>query len=399
MFDRLPTAPPDAIFGLMAAFREDPRPEKINLGAGIYLDEQGSAPILDAVKQAERRLWERETSKSYLAIDGDSRLTARASELLLGDEHEPMRDGRLVVAHTPGGTGSLRLIADVLQGHRPQATVWLPEPTWVNHPQIFAAAGLATRGFPYLDRSRRELDFDALTTALGRLERDDVVVLHGCCHNPSGIDPSREQWRTLGRLLGERGAVPLIDVAYLGFARGLDEDTVGLRELDRQVEELIVCLSFSKSFALYNERIGALLVKTAAAAAAEAVRSQIKAVARATYSNPPAHGAAIVATILGDPELCAGWKKELDSMRRRIQEMRRRFVAGLNDRHVELGPQGNDFLLRQLGMFSFSGLSREQVSRLRRQHSIYMVDSGRLNFAGMTAANLPRLCDAVAGVV
>lgn len=399
MFEGIPTAPPDAIFGLTEAHNRDPSPEKINLGAGVFRDEQGKTPILESVKEAERRIWRQEVSKVYLDIQGDPRFAADAQRLLFGSHHSLIAEGRALTVHTPGGTGAIRIAADFLKSHRPDTTVWMPDPTWVNHPQIFRAAGLAIREFPYLDGGRRGLDFTAMSASLRELAAGDVVILHGCCHNPSGVDPSPAEWVELAELLRERRAVPLVDLAYQGFGQGLQEDVQGLRALCEKLTELIVCSSFSKNFALYNERVGALSVVCANPETTAAILSQIKKSIRVCYSNPPAHGAAIVATILEDPELRQRWESELAGMRRRINEMRRRFVAGLDRRGVKLGPEGNDFLLDQRGMFSFSGLDAHQVERLRREHSIYIVGSGRVNFAGMTPGNLDRLCDAVAEVV
>jgi aspartate aminotransferase/aromatic-amino-acid transaminase len=399
MFEGIPTAPPDAIFGLTEAHSRDPNPQKINLGAGVFRDEYGKTPILDSVKQAERRLWEQEVSKTYLAIAGDPRFARDSQRLQFGGDHPLLDQGRLLTVHTPGGTGAIRIAADFLKAHRPDTTVWMPDPTWINHPQIFHAAGLAIREFPYLDSSCRRLDFAALVAGLNDLTAGDVVILHGCCHNPSGVDPSLAQWSQLAGLLRERRAVPLFDFAYQGFGQGLEEDAQGLRALCNELTELIICSSFSKNFALYNERVGALTVVAADGETASAILSQIKMSVRACYSNPPAHGAAIVATILEDEDLRQQWEGELDAMRHRIHDMRQLFVSGLDRRGVKLGPDGNEFLLGQQGMFSFSGLDPEQVERLRQEHSIYIVGSGRVNFAGMTPGNMDRLCDAIAEVV
>ena len=399
MFEGIPTAPADAIFGLTEAHGKDPNPEKINLGAGVFRDEHGKTPILEAVKEAERRIWEQEVSKTYLAIEGDLRFARDAQRLQFGGNHPLLDEGRLLTVHTPGGTGAIRIAADFLKAHRPDTTVWLPEPTWINHPQIFDAAGLAIRKFPYLDSDRRGLDFAALLAGLEELAAGDMVILHGCCHNPSGVDPSLAEWNQLAELLGERRAVPLFDFAYQGFGQGLEEDAQGLRALCDELTELIICSSFSKNFALYNERVGALTIVSATAETTAAILSQIKMSVRVCYSNPPAHGAAIVATILEDDDLRQRWEGELDAMRHRIHDMRRLFVASLDKRGVELGPEGNEHLLGQRGMFSFSGLDPEQVERLRQEHSIYIVGSGRVNFAGMTPGNMDRLCDAIAEVV
>ncbi len=397
MFEHVPLAPPDAIFGLTEAFRQDRRPDKIHLGAGVYKDEDGRTPVLGCVKEAERRLLESEASKVYLPIDGAAEYAAAVQELLFGPQHEVIVS-RAVTAHCPGGTGALRVAADLLKLVRPDARVWLSEPTWPNHPQILEAVGLEIETYPYFDAATNGLDFEETVSALESAEPGDAVLLHGCCHNPTGVDPTAEQWRRIAALLAERGAVAWLDFAYQGFAAGVDEDAAGLRAL-LGAGELIVCSSFSKNFGLYNERVGALTVVTASADHGAAVRSQVKRLIRANYSNPPAHGSAIVTTVLGDDALRARWLDELAGMRERIRDMRRTFARELDARGVALSPSGNGFLAEQRGMFSFSGLSREQVARLRDEHAIYMVGSGRLNVAGMTRSNMPRLCDAIAAVV
>ena len=363
MFENVDTAPPDAIFGLNEALRRDARPHKINLGAGVYKNEAGETPVLAAVKEAEGRILDRETSKSYLPIDGLGSYAERARQLHFGD-----------------------------------ACIWMSDPTWANHPQIYDAVGLRRKSYPYFDPATHGLAFDRMLAVLERAPEGDLVLLHGCCHNPSGVDPTAEQWSEIGELLAARRLFPVVDFAYQGFARGVEEDVEWLRVLCRAVPELMVCASFSKNFGLYNERVGALTVVAADAGRAAAVLSQVKRTARANYSNPPAHGAAIVDTVLGDPELRAQWEAELDRMRRRIQRMRRLLAAGLDQRGVRLHPDGNGFIVRQNGMFSFSGLGPEQVETLRREHAIYLVGSGRINVAGVTEANVDRLCDAIAAV-
>ena len=399
MFEHVSLAPPDAIFGLSEAFRKDPNPRKINLGAGVYKDEQGLTPVLACVKEAERRILESELSKTYLPIDGSADYGRAVQELVFGARHDAVASGRVVTAHCPGGTGALRVAAELLKLARPATTVWLSEPTWPNHPQICDAVGLERKTYPYFDAATNDLELERMTAALERVEAGDVVMLHGCCHNPSGVDLTPEQWGLLGDLLAARQAVPLVDFAYQGFAFGVEEDASGIRTLSERVPELVVCSSFSKNFGLYNERVGALTIVAASRERAEAVRSQVKRLIRASYSNPPAHGSAIVATVLGDAALERQWQEELARMRQRIHDVRRRFARELDARGVRLSPAGNGFIARQLGMFSFSGLGREQVARLRDEHSIYLVGSGRVNVAGMTPANMAALCDAIAAVV
>ena len=373
MFEQTPTAPPDAIFGLADAFKKDPSTEKINLGIGIYRDSSGKTPVLRAVHQAEKRVWAREATKSYLPIEGDQVYAKDVQRLLLGDEHPVLEEGRLATAQTPGGTGAIRVAADFLKRQNPGSTAWVSDPTWVNHKSIFAAVDLPIATYPYLDSSRRRLDIEAMIAGLEQVSAGDVVVLHGCCHNPSGVDPRPEEWRRIGEVLSERGALPLVDLAYQGFGRGLVEDRESLMILTDTVPELIICNSFSKNFALYNERIGALTVITTSAEAANAVLSQLRICIRVSYSNPPAHGASIVATILGDADLSREWQQELSEMRSRIHQMRASFADGLNQRGLSLGEGSNEDFLDHNGMFSFTGLQPNQIDVLRNEHSIYML--------------------------
>jgi aspartate/tyrosine/aromatic aminotransferase len=395
MFEDTPTAPSDPIFGLTAAFRRDENPAKINLGAGVFRDESGRTPILGAVKEAERRLWQEESSKTYLPIEGDPRYAGHVRRLMLGDDHPLVDDPRCFTVHTPGGTGALRLATDFLHRDAPERRLWIPDPTWINHAQIGRAASLQVETYPYLDASRRRLDLAAMLVTLSGATAGDVVVLHGCCHNPSGVDPTPDQWRQLADLLAERDLLPLVDFAYLGFGQGLEADRAGVVD---KVSAVMICTSFSKNFALYNERVGALTVLAPQPESASAVLTQIKHCARVSYSNPPAHGGNLVTTILGSEEMRRQWKEELTAMRQRIVDMRRLFVEGLDRRGVQLSSAGNGFLTEQRGMFSFLGLSTEQVHRLRNEYSIYIVGSSRVNFASMTRASMDYLCDAIAQV-
>ncbi len=398
MFAHVALAPPDAILGLSEAFKKDPHPDKINLGAGVYKDEEGRTPVLACVKQAEARILEQEPSKTYLPIDGAPAYGEAVRELIFGREHPIVENRRAVTAHCPGGTGALRVACDLLKRVRPDATVWLSAPTWPNHPQITEAVGLETANYRYFDRASNGLDFSGVIDDLSRVGANDVVLLHGCCHNPSGVDPTPEQWAQLGDLLAQRQAIPLADFAYQGFATGIREDAGSIHALCDRLPELIICSSFSKNFGLYSERVGALTVVAATEERALAVQSQVKSLIRANYSNPPVHGSAIVTTVLGDAGLRERWQQELAQMRDRIHAMRRLFARELDNRGVKLSPAGNDFIVAQKGMFSFSGLSPEQVGKLRDEHAIYIVGSGRLNVAGMTSSNMPRLCDAIAAV-
>ncbi len=395
MFDALPPAPVDAIFGLMDAYRADPRADRINLTVGVYKDENGQTPVLDAVRRAQARLQAEESSKSYAPIPGDPRYGRACRALLFGSEHALVDDGRATTAHCAGGTGGLRIAGDYLRIMHPGSRLWLSSPTWANHRGVFGEAGHELSSYAWVDQAGTGLDYDALMSDLQGLRADDVVLLHGCCHNPTGIDPTPEQWRGIGQLLRERGAMPLVDFAYQGFGDGLDADAAGLRGLVEESDELLICSSFSKNFGLYNERVGALTAVTRSPEAARTVAGHIKVRIRRTWSNPPARGAAIVRTILEDDELRTLWQGEINAMRQRINGMRGDFVAGLRAE----GVQGYDFIEKQRGMFSVTGLNPVQVQRLREVHSVYALGTGRVNFAGMTPANLPRLCHAVAEVL
>ena len=397
MFDTLTLAPPDSILGLTEAFQKDPNPKKINLSVGVYKDEQGQTPILTCVKEAERRLLASEQNKGYLPIEGHRDYDARVQELLLGPQHEITTSGRAITAQTPGGTGSLRVAADFLKKHFPTAKLWHSKPTWANHGAIFTASGMKIEAYAYLDETGRRLDFEAMLSTLRGIKAGDIVLLHACCHNPTGIDPTREQWKQITDVIHERGLLPLVDFAYQGFGDGLEEDAVGLRELARPGRELLVSSSFSKNFGLYGERVGALTIVTGSADAAQRALSQVRISIRTNYSNPPTHGAAIVAAVLGDPDLRRQWEQELAAMRERIHKMRDLFVATMK----KLKPKHDfSFLADQKGMFSFSGLTNLQVDELRAKHAVYVVgNGGRINIAGMTPANMQPLCEAIAAVL
>ncbi|MEJ2085260.1 MAG: aspartate/tyrosine/aromatic aminotransferase [Acidobacteriota bacterium] len=398
MFEEAPLAPPDPIFGLAEAYRADPRSDKINLGIGVFRDDRGRTPIMQAVRRAAEKICSSEATKTYLPIEGDPAYIEQVQMLLWGDDNPLLRDGCLVTAQTPGGTGAISVAASFVKRLRPQASAWVSRPTWVNHSNIFETAGITVTAYDYLNHSRRGLAFDRMMDSLGSVSTGDVVVLHGCCHNPSGVDPNEDQWRQIAALMRERGALPLIDLAYQGFGDGLEGDLIALDVLGGEFRELIVCSSFSKNFALYNERVGALSVITPSAESARAVLSQLKTNIRVSYSNPPAHGAAIVATILADPELREIWQQELAEMRSRIQEMRQLFARGLDDRKIRIGEGSNRDFLEHRGMFSFTGIEKSQVEELRSRHGIYMLDSSRINFAALTSSSIDRVCDALATV-
>ena len=396
MFETVKTAPADPILGLTEAFNQDPNPDKINLSVGVYKDGSGKTPVLATVKEAERRLLEGETTKSYLPMPGDPTYGALVQKLMFGDGHAIVAEGRGATAHCPGGTGALRVAGDYLHKLHPGSTIWLSDPTWANHPTVFKAAGMEVKSYAYRDPATNGLDFNAMLESLGQIPAGDVALLHGCCHNPTGIDPTVEQWSQIGELLRSRGVLPLVDFAYQGLADGIEVDAAGLRALVEHVDQLLISSSFSKNFGLYRERTGALTIIGTTAEQAKTVMSQLKLVIRANYSNPPAHGGGIVMTVLEDPELRAKWELEVAEIRERINGMRHLFVDTLKAKGVT-----RDFsaIIQQRGMFSFSGLTKEQVEELREKHAIYIVGSGRINVAGMTEANMGRLCDAIVSVL
>ncbi|MCX7045385.1 MAG: aspartate/tyrosine/aromatic aminotransferase [Candidatus Sumerlaeota bacterium] len=396
MFDKLQMAPPDPILGLTEAFKEDPNPQKINLGVGVFQDEKGRTPVMRTVKKAERILVECETTKNYAPISGSPEYGKCVQTLVLGEGSPIVLSGRTVTAHTPGGSGALRVAGEFLRGIRPDATVWVSDPTWPNHNGIFGAAGLKVKAYPYYDAVRKDIDFEKMYESVGQIPAEDVLLIHGCCHNPTGNDLMLDQWKKLAARVKERGIFPLVDFAYQGLAAGIEEDAAGVRALCDAVPEAIVCSSFSKNFGLYNERVGALTLIAAGAEAAKAAFSHIKIKIRQNYSNPPAHGALIISTILGNPALRAEWEEEVKEIRLRIRQMRDLFVSSLKAAGVKTD---FSFITRQNGMFSFSGLTEKQVAALREKYSIYMVKSGRINVAGMTPANMPRLTQAVAEVL
>ncbi len=396
MFETITPAPPDPILGLTEAFNKDANPNKVNLGQGVYKDADGNTPVLHSVKSAEARMLDNEKTKDYLNIAGLAAYGRAVQELIFGAEHAIVQEGRAVTAQTPGGTGALRVAADFVAKMKPGARVWASEPTWPNHPSVFKAAGLEVKSYPYFDAATNGVAFDAMLAALREIPEGDVLLLHGCCHNPTGVDLSADQWRAVVEVARARKLLPLIDFAYQGFATGLREDAEGIAIVAAGVPELLVASSYSKNFGLYSERVGALTLVAASADAAQASLSHIKTVIRSNYSNPPQHGAAIVATVLADPALRAEWELEVAAMRDRINTMRHLFVETLNEKGVD---RDFTFIARQRGMFSFSGLSPEQIKALRERHAVYAVGSGRFSVAGMTEHNMDYLCTAIADVL
>ena len=392
----LTPAAPDPILGLTEAFKADSRPHKVNLSVGVYVDDSGVTPVLPCVLEAERRLLEKAGSKGYLPIDGRPGYKAAVRDLIFGADHEIVTSGRSATAQTPGGTGALRVAADFLLQTGSSKTIWLSEPTWPNHPQLFTLAGFALRTYPYLDDSGRRLEVDKMLGALRSAVPGDVVLLHGSCHNPSGVDPDQETWAAIGEIVVERELLPIVDFAYQGFGFGLREDADWLTGLARPGLEFLVCSSYSKNFALYNERVGALTIVAADTGRAAAALSHLKIAIRSNYSNPPAHGGDIVETILTDEGLRAQWELDLAGMRNRILGNRAALVDALTAADV---PGKWDPIRHQRGMFALLGLSADQVARLRDEFAVYVVGRGRINVAGLTTANLAHVCASVKAVI
>lgn len=395
IFSSVALAPSDPILGVTDAWREDPRAFKVNLGVGVYYDENGHRTLPEAVCRAEERLVAQHRPRGYIPIDGLPDFTRLTQDLLFGRSSALCAEERVVTAQTLGGTGALRTGADFLKATLATAKVAISRPSWPNHQVLFDAAGFSIVEYPYYDAATRGVDFDAMLGTISALEPDTVVVLHACCHNPTGADLDLAQWQQLAQVLRERTLVPFVDLAYQGFDRGISEDAEGLRVLlDAGIATVLVANSYSKSFSLYGERVGALSLVCADADEARRVRSQVKQTIRATYSNPPTHGAALVATILADAELRALWESELTTMRERIKSVR----TGLVQRLEAAGRADFAFIDRQTGMFSYSGLNEVQVARLREEFAIYAVDSGRICVAALNLANLDHVADAIVRV-
>jgi len=396
MFEKISAAAADPILGLNDEFNADVRANKINLGVGVYKDANGNTPVLPSVKKAEAMLLESEKTKSYLSISGTAEYALAVQKLLFGNDSQIITDKRAHTAQTPGGTGSLRIAAEFISRQLGDVTIWVSEPTWANHIGVFEAAGLKIARYGYYDETAKDIDFDAVISDLQQAKSGDVLLVHGCCHNPTGIDPDNAQWTRLAHLCADKNLLPLFDFAYQGFARGIEEDAEGLRIFTEHCDELLVASSFSKNFGIYNERTGAFTVVAKTAETVNTVFSQLKSIIRVIYSNPPAHGGSVVTTILTDEKLRTQWEVEVNSMRNRIQKMRKLFVETLKQKGVAMD---FSFIERQNGMFSFSGLSKEQVIKMREDSAVYAVNSGRFNVAAMTEGNMDALCEAIANVL
>ena len=379
----LPAVESDSLLALIALADADPRSDKIDVGVGVFRDGSGRTPILEVIKQAERRLLETQTTKSYLGSAGDRRYAQLIGGILLGEHAD---DERIAGLQTPGGCGALRLGFELIGAVNPQARVLVGTPTWPNHPPIIRSVGLEIVNYPYYDRDRTSILFDNMVEALSSARRGDVALLHGCCHNPTGADLNAEQWAKVTRIVADRGLIPLVDIAYQGFGRGLNEDAHGLRGILSACDEVIVAQSCDKNFSVYRDRVGTLFLKTSSAEATARAMAHVHQIAREMWSMPPDHGAAAVHIVLEGEALRAQWHVELDAMRNRINSVRQRIAAA----HPRLA-----FIGGQYGMFSMLPISKEQVHALRENHAIYMADSGRFNVVGMSDSQVDRFVEAI----
>lgn len=396
MFEEVRPLPPDPLLGIMAAHAADPNPLKVDLGVGVYKDEQGFTPVFPSVKLAEARLIEAQESKVYVGPAGSPEFNRLLPQMIFADAGSALNDNRIASVQTPGGCGALRVAAEFLKRLRPNATVWCSNPTWANHEPLLGDAGLKLATYPYYDQGASEILFDQMMACLQTVPAGDIVLLHGCCHNPSGADLNQDQWRAVCELAQKNGFLVFIDIAYQGFGDGVDEDAFGVRLMTEKLPELIVASSCSKNFGLYRERTGSLCVVTQEAKHAAAVVTHLNKIVRGIYSMPPAHGAAIVETLLADPMLKAQWIEEVAQVRNRMKSLRRAFADAMQQR---LGDDRFRFIEHQQGMFSFLGISPEKVEQLQKQFSVYAAGTSRINVAGLSAANLGYVADAVAAVM
>ncbi|RUV91369.1 aspartate/tyrosine/aromatic aminotransferase [Mesorhizobium sp. M1A.F.Ca.IN.022.07.1.1] len=393
MFETLQPAPADKILALIGLYHADTRPGKVDLGVGVYKDRNGRTPVMRAVREAEKRLLAGQDTKTYLGLAGDIGFNAAMIRLAFGDNAD---HSRIRAAQAPGGSGALRLVAELLQRTRPGATVWLSDPTWPNHQPVMRAAGLQVRDYPYFDAVSGAVRFDDMLAALKTATSGDVVLLHGCCHNPTGANLDAAQWAKVADVLLERGLLPFVDIAYQGFGEGLDADAAGLRLLAGKVPEMVVASSCSKNFAVYRDRVGSAMIMAKDGAQADVAMSQMLAAARALYSMPPDHGAAAVRMVLEDADLKKVWETELEEMRLRMLRLRVAFAEALRR---QSNSDRFDFVASHRGMFSRLGLTEAQVERLRTEHAVYMVGDSRINVAGLPEDGMDELAKAIVSVL
>jgi aromatic-amino-acid transaminase len=396
LFSAIDMAPRDPILGITEAFNADKNASKVNLGVGVYYDDNGKVPLLACVRRAEAELMEKAAPRTYLPIEGLAAYDKAVQELVFGADSAIVQEKRAITVQALGGTGGLKLGADFLKRFSPESQVWISDPSWENHRALFEMAGFTVNAYAYYDPATRGVDFAGMLKALKEMPKGAIVVLHACCHNPTGADLTEAQWTEVIQAVSERGLIPFLDMAYQGFGDGIEADGKVVRRFAETGGPLFVSNSFSKSFSLYGERVGALSIVAVSSEEAARVMSQLKRVVRTNYSNPPVHGSQVVATVLSTPELRKMWEEELAAMRVRIREMRQVLVGKLKEKAPR---QDFDFVIRQRGMFSYSGLTKDQVGRLRDEFSIYAVDTGRICVAALNSRNIDAVVDAVAKVL
>ncbi|MBK1780501.1 aspartate/tyrosine/aromatic aminotransferase [Advenella sp. WQ 585] len=396
LFESVELAPRDPILGLNEQYNADTHSSKVNLGVGVYYDDEGRIPLLKAVHKAEVARIEAAAARGYLPIEGLKNYNKGAQELLLGKESPLAKEGRTLTFQALGGTGALKIGADFLKQITPDSKVFISNPSWENHRALFERAGFTVENYAYYDAASHGLDFEGMLASFKNMPAKSIVILHACCHNPTGVDPTLDQWKQIVQLVQEKDLIPFLDIAYQGFGDGLEEDAKVVRLFADQGISMFISSSFSKSFSLYGERVGALTLITSSADESTRVLSQVKRVIRTNYSNPPTHGGTIVSSVLNSPELFALWEEELAGMRNRIREMRQQLVAKLKEHGVT---QNFDFVLSQRGMFSYSGLTSEQVDRLRNEHGVYAVSSGRICVAALNSRNIDYVAKAITQVL
>ena len=391
MFDRLPAQQPDKIIELMTTFRNDPRETKVDLGVGVYKNADGLTPVMGAIKKAEQQLWHDETTKTYVGLAGDAGFHDAMVALILGADapHE-----RIACAATPGGTGAVRNGLEMIQMANPEARVWISAPTWPNHPSILNYLGIETRSYRYYDAESGGVDIDGMMADLTGAAAGDVVLLHGCCHNPTGANLRPDDWRAVSKLLAKRGLIPFVDIAYQGFGEGLEEDAFGTRHLVETLPEVLIAASCSKNFGVYRERVG-ILIAVSDAAKTASVQGSLTALNRLNYSFPPDHGARLVTMVLNDPTLRADWEAELAAIREGLIVSRQNLAGALKTR---LGSDRFGFLAEHRGMFSLLGLPSEKIDRLREEFGVYIIGDSRMNIAGLSEASIPLVADAIVAV-
>lgn len=396
MFDHLNTIPADPLLGLISAFRNDSNPNKVDIGVGVYRDESGHTPIMSAIQKAATIHLQTEDSKTYISPEGVPGFIEGVKKLVFSEQSSALMDNRITGIQTPGGCGALRIGADLLKRLKSDVTIWLSDPTWANHIPLLKSAGLTIKTYPYFDAATGGINFQAMDETLAKLGPKDIILLHGCCHNPTGADLSFEHWKVIADRASKQGFVPFVDLAYQGLGDGIEEDVKGLRHLSENVEEMIVATSCSKNFGLYRDRVGSLLVQTKSEAQAKSVLSQVLEAARSNYSMSPAYGGFLVDKVLHDVDLRPEWEAELNAMAIRVKSLREGLLTKIQQRDIA---KDFSYITTQKGMFTYLGINKEQVFRLRNEFGIYMADSSRINVAGLNTQCLDYVADAIETVL